>query len=61
MDRLLEILAEARGADAAGLDTLTGEVDALAADVQSAMVERAVSIAIITAAMVRVSVSRSRV
>ncbi|SEP24747.1 TRAP-type uncharacterized transport system, substrate-binding protein [Methylobacterium sp. ap11] len=61
MDRLLEILAEARGADAAGLDALTGEVDALAADVVRYTRERETDTRTMAAVMIAIETARSTI
>ncbi|TGD95581.1 TAXI family TRAP transporter solute-binding subunit [Methylobacterium nonmethylotrophicum] len=61
MDRLLEILAEARRADAAGLDALTGEVDALAADVVRYTRERETDTRTMAAVMIAIETARSTI
>ncbi len=61
MDRLLEILAEARGAEAAGLDALTGEVDALAADVVRYTRERETDTRTMAAVMIAIETARSTI
>ncbi|WP_425324352.1 TAXI family TRAP transporter solute-binding subunit [Methylobacterium frigidaeris] len=61
MDRLLEILAEARRADAAGLDALTGEVDTLAADVVRYTRERETDTRTMAAVMIAIETARSTI
>ncbi|KMO20054.1 TAXI family TRAP transporter solute-binding subunit [Methylobacterium platani] len=61
MDRLLEILAEARRADPAGLDALTGEVDSLAADVVRYTRERETDTRTMAAVMIAIETARSTI
>ncbi|MGX7704451.1 TAXI family TRAP transporter solute-binding subunit [Methylobacterium sp. Gmos1] len=61
MDRLLEILAEARRADPAGLDALTGEVDTLAADVVRYTRERETDTRTMAAVMIAIETARSTI
>ncbi|TNC14819.1 C4-dicarboxylate ABC transporter substrate-binding protein [Methylobacterium terricola] len=61
MDRLLEILAEARQADPAGLDALTGEVDTLAADVVRYTRERETDTRTMAAVMIAIETARSTI
>ncbi|MFH6780836.1 MULTISPECIES: TAXI family TRAP transporter solute-binding subunit [Methylobacterium] len=61
MDRLLEVLAEARKADPAGLDALTGEVDALAADVVRYTRERETDTRTMAAVMIAIETARSTI
>ncbi|GJD51997.1 hypothetical protein OPKNFCMD_4758 [Methylobacterium crusticola] len=61
MDRLLEILAEARTADAAGLDVLTGEVDTLAADVVRYTRERETDTRTMAAVVIAIETARSTI